>query len=106
MISQCFSAICKLGIVILAILLIISAISLKDALKAIGKIFLLIVAAYMAVCLLVPPLVAGLIALAGLLKALAFWLAVAVLVAVLVMLLVRVSQRRFAAHSKADSARG
>lgn len=105
MFTQCIAPICTIAVIVLAILLMTRVISLEDALKQIGKMFLLILLVYMAICILTPPIRAGLMALRELFSIVVRWLLVAVFVIVLLMLLVRVLQRRFAAHSKANSAR-
>lgn len=105
MITECISAICTLGIVVLAILITTRAISLEDALKAIGKAFLAIFLAYLAVCIIAPPLRAGVLALIAILKAAVRWLAVAVCIGVPVTLIVRALLSRFTARSNTNGAR-
>lgn len=105
MITQCVSALCTLGIVVIAILITVRAISLEDALKAIGKVFLVILAAYLAVCLLAPPLRAGMTAMVDLLKVAVRWLVVAVSVIALAMLVLTALRSRFTARSNTNSAR-
>jgi hypothetical protein len=105
MIGQCISAVCTIVVVILAILIMTRAISLDDALKIAGKILVALAALYLAACLLGPPLVAGMNALALIFKTLIRWLVVAVLIAVPLMLLITALRRRFAARSNAEGSR-
>jgi cytochrome c biogenesis protein CcdA len=105
MITECISAICTLGTVVLAILITTRAISLEDALKAIGKVFLSIMAVYLAVCALAPPLRAGATALAQMLKTIVLWLVVAVSIIALGMLVLKALRSRFTARSNTNSAR-
>jgi|SRR5882724_835836 len=105
MITQCISAPCTLGIVVLAILIMTRSISLEDALKAVGKAFLAIMLAYLAVCMLGPPLRAGVVALIHLLKAVVQWLVVAVFVVEPVTLFIRVLYARFISRSSGNGAR-
>lgn len=105
MIGQCISAICTLGVVILAILIMTRAISLDDAVKIAGKILILLVILSFAVCVIGPPLRAGLTALAHVLQTILNWLVVAVLVMVSLMLVITVLRWRFAARSNAESSR-
>jgi hypothetical protein len=106
MITQCISALCTLGIVVLAILITTRAISLEDALKAIGKAFLLLFILYFAVCILASPVRAGLAALVALLATAIRWLVVAVIVIALLILLLwmlsRKSVRRLNTKSNRD----
>jgi hypothetical protein len=88
MIGQCISAVCTLGVVILAILIMTRAISLEDALTRIGKALLALVLVYVGVCALTPLLRAGLTAFAAMLKTAVRWLAVAIFVVLPVTLLV------------------
>jgi low temperature requirement protein LtrA len=89
MVSQCFGALCTLGIVVIAILVITRRISLDDALKSIGKLLLLIVALYFAVCMLAGPVQTGFAALVTLLAKAVRWLVVAVVIVVLFRIIVR-----------------
>jgi|SRR5882724_7296984 len=105
MIGQCISAVCTLGVIVLAILIMTKSISPEDALKWIGKALLAIILAYIAVCMLAPPLRAGVLALIAILKAAVRWLVVAVFVVVPVTLLIRALLSRFMARSNTNGAR-
>jgi hypothetical protein len=94
MITECISAICTLGIVVLAILITTRAISLEDALKTIGKAFLLLFILYFAVCMLASPVRAGLATLVTLLATAIRWLVVAVIVIALLILLLWMLSRK------------
>jgi len=106
MITECISAICTLGLVVLAILITTRVISLEDALKAIGKAFLLLFILYFAVCMLVSPVRAGLAALVALLATAIRWLVVAVIIIapliLLLWMLSRTSVTRLNAKSNRD----
>jgi O-antigen ligase len=86
MVTECLSALCTLGIVVIAILVITRTISVDDALKSIGKAFVLMLVLYFAVCMLAGPVSAGLTALVALLAKVVRWLVVAVIVAGLLIL--------------------
>jgi hypothetical protein len=88
MITQCISALCTLGIIVIAILIMTRAISLEDALKAIGKAFLLLFILYFAVCMLASPVRAGAMALVALLATAIRWLVVAVIVIALLIIFI------------------
>ena len=103
MIGQCLSAMCTLGIVFLAILIMTRAISLDDAVKIAGKILLLLVILSFAVCVIGPPLRAGLAALAHVLQTLLNWLVVAIIVMVPLMLVITALRWRFAARANVNS---
>lgn len=103
MITECISAVCTLGIVVLAILIITRAISLDDAVKIAGKTLLLLVILSFAVCVIAPPLRAGLTALARVLQTILNWLVVAVLIMVPLMLVIKALRWRFAARANANS---
>jgi hypothetical protein len=105
MITQCIAAMCTFAIVVLAILIMTRALSLDDALKSAGKMLLLIVLVYFAICTLVPLLNAGAAALAVLLKAAPLWLAVAVIAAGLLILILRVLRRKFSARPSSGGSR-
>jgi hypothetical protein len=106
MITECISAICTLGLVVLAILITTRAISLEDALKAMGKAFLLLFILYFAVCMLVSPVRAGFAALVALLATAIRWLVVAVIIIapliLLLWMLLRKSVMRRSAKSNRD----
>jgi hypothetical protein len=89
MILQCISALCTLGLVVLAILIVIQRVSLDDALKAVGKAVFLLVVLSFAACLIGPIVHTGFAALAVLLKAVVHWLLVAVIIAALLILFIR-----------------
>lgn len=101
MIAQFISAVCTISLMILAILIMTKAISLEDAVKAILKGLLALVVLYIAICSLAPPLVAGVTALARVLKAALVWLTVTVIVATLLILFIRVILLRLIAQMNA-----
>lgn len=102
MVTECLSALCTLGIVIIAILVITRAISLDDALKSIGKAFLLLLVLYFAVCMLAGPVHDGLTALVALLAKAVRWLVVTVIVTFALMILVRVLSQRSGRSGKSE----
>ena len=105
MIVQCISAVCTLGIVVLAILIMTKAISLDDAVKIAGKTLLLLVILSFAVCVIGPPFRAGLTALAAFLKAILHWLVVAVIVIALLILFIQTLRWKFSARSNVSRSR-
>ncbi len=80
MITQCISAAGTLGVIVLAILVIVRAVSLDDALESVGKLLVLILVAALAGCLLRPLLLAGGGALNYILRAALLGLVVTVVV--------------------------
>jgi hypothetical protein len=102
MLVQCVSAACTLAVIILAILILTRAISLKDALKAAGKALLVFVLLYFSTCMLLPPVTAGAHALTLLLQAAIRWLVVTVLVAALLIVIVQALRWRFSTRSRAQ----
>jgi hypothetical protein len=105
MIGQCISAICTLGVVILAILIMTRAISLDDAVKIAGKILILLVILSFAVCVIGPPLRAGLTALAHVLQTILNWLVVAVLVTALLILFIQMLRWKYSARPNVSRSR-
>src|SRR5689334_13836527 len=103
MITECISAICTLGIIVIAILITTRAISLEDALKAIGRALLLLFILYCAVCMLASPVRAGLAALVALLATAVRWLVVAVIVIALLILLLWMLSRKSVTRRSAKS---
>lgn len=102
MITECISAICTLGIVVLAILITTRVISLEDALKATGKALLLLFILYFAVCMLAEPVGAALTALVAILAKAVRWFVVAVFVILALMILIRVLSRKSGSRSHAS----
>jgi hypothetical protein len=83
--TQCISALCVLGIVNLAVLIMTGAISIEHAGNAIGRAFVLLVVALWAICIL-----QGTLAAAGpVLKSLTLWTAIAVIVIIAIALFIR-----------------
>lgn len=89
MISQCIGALCTLGIIVIAILVITRRVSFDDALKSIGKAFLLMLVLYFAVCMIAEPVQAGFIAIVTLLAKVVRWFLGVVLALAAVLLLIR-----------------
>lgn len=104
MFTQCIAPICTIAAIVLAILLMTRTISLEDALKQIGKMFLLILLVYMAICILAPPVRAGLMALRELFSALTRWLLVSIPVIAALTLGIRALMSRRRARSNSSSA--
>ena len=105
MLTQCISATCTLGLVILAILVITRAVSLEDALNAIGKALLVLVLVLAAVCLVGPLVRAGMAALTLLVETVIPWLLVTVLVVAVVILCLRTLLWRSGARPEARGRR-
>jgi protein-S-isoprenylcysteine O-methyltransferase Ste14 len=105
MIGQCISAVCTLGVVILAILIMTRAISLDDAIKIAGKVLLLLVILSFAVCMIGPPLHAGLTALAHVLQTILKWLVVAVIVIALLILFIQTLRWKYSARPNVSRSR-
>jgi hypothetical protein len=83
---ECISALCVLGMIILALLIMTNAISLEQAIKAFGQSFALLIVALWAVCVL-----KGLVAVAvSALRSLAGWIAILAFVMIGLAVLVRV----------------
>lgn len=83
---QCASALCVLGLVILALLIMTNAISLEEAIKAFGRGFALLIVALWAICVLnglVPVVVSAL-------KSLVVWIAILALVMIGLAVFVRI----------------
>lgn len=95
MLGQSISAVCVLGIVIVALLTMTRTISMKEAAHAVGRVFLVVVGVLFALCLLKPLLVTGVTAALWLLKSLVLWLAVIAVVIIVLTLVVRILISRF-----------
>jgi DMSO/TMAO reductase YedYZ heme-binding membrane subunit len=80
--TQCISAVCTLGLVLFAVLVMMRVVSFEDTMKSIGKNILLLFVLVVAVSSLLP-------ALTLLLATLVRWLVVTVLVIAAVMFLIR-----------------
>jgi hypothetical protein len=100
MLTEFISALCTLGLVILAILVTVRAIPAEDAFRMIGKGLLIVFLGLFAICELRVLLRTGLAALAVFLKAALLSLAVTVSVTLLVMLLVWLIKTKFPARRK------
>src|SRR5262249_55830008 len=104
MIAQFTCALFTLAIVVLVILVMTRAISLVDALKAMGKGFLLVLAVSIAVCLITPPSHAAMTATTVFLKLTVRFLAVAVPLIAAVTLVLWVLMSRLRARSNTNGA--
>jgi hypothetical protein len=95
---QLISALCVLGVVIIALLIMTNAISLEEAIKAFGRGFALLIVALWAICVL-----KGLVAVAvSALRSLAIWIAIIAFVMLGFAVLVR-SISRACMRSQRDS---
>src|SRR5258708_23868884 len=109
MLIQCVSAVGILGIVIVGALVMVQAISLEELGTGIGRGFLLVVAAFVGLCVLkgflLPILTTWLVAL----KEIAAWMFVIVLAIIAALLVLKVLVTKFAkwlsaqaSHNKGD----
>lgn len=99
MVSQCISAVAVLGIVVIAILIMTRAISLEQAASVLGRGFLVLVLAILALCMVKGLLVTAATDALGLLKSLTPWLVVLVLVTTGTMIVSRLLIARFGNRS-------
>jgi hypothetical protein len=90
MFSQCISAVCVLGIVMVAMLIMTQVVSFEQVARGVGRAFLLLGTALVVLCrakgLFVMVAVPALVLLKGLMA----WLAVIALVVILVILIARI----------------
>jgi hypothetical protein len=95
MLSQCMSAVCVLGIVTIGILIMTRIISLEQVVKATGRVFLLLVTALLALCMVQGFLMTAAMAALVLVKRLMVWLVIIALVIISAMLVARIAISKF-----------
>ena len=89
------SAVCVLGVVIIGILIMTRIISLDQAMNAVARVFLFLVTALLALCMVKGFLLTAAIAALALLKRLVIRLAIIALVIISAMLVARISMSKF-----------